>query len=65
MLTKTSAQGNVLGATPQVPPPKLACKGSRVGKLLDRVKPVTKALPEASTAIPVPCSASLPPRKVK
>ena len=37
-------------------------KGLAVGKSLERVYPVTYALPAASTAMPKPSSMSLPPR---
>ena len=59
-----SRQGNVSGATPQVPPPGRGWtrKAFATGKSADRVPPTTCARPAMSTATPSAVSASDPPR---
>src|SRR5260370_388851 len=52
-------------ATKTATSPVAVCKEPTPGKFADSVSPVTKALPEASRAMPYATSERVPPRKVE
>ena len=62
-MTKASVHAEVPHELPPVMP-RIDWMGLAVGKLLELVKPVTKAFPVESTAIPLLWSTPAPPSSV-
>jgi hypothetical protein len=64
-LSATPPEGTTLDTKASQLPPGAACHGFERGKSKEHVCPVMYAPPLKSTAMPVPVSVSVPPRKVE